>query len=155
MITYILSMTSKLSDPKVYWSMLNRFLYYEKISSIPPLLFNNKFFSDFRVKANLFNDFFFVCTPINNGSALPQFAYKTDVKINSFPFNQNDISLIIKALITKRAHDWDNISIKMIQICGNSIALPLIYLKQHWKIKKILDISKKGNVAPVYEKRSQ
>ena len=36
--------------------------------------------------------------PINNGSTLPQFANKTDVKSNSFQVNQNDNSLIIKTL---------------------------------------------------------
>ena len=70
--------------------------------STPPLLVNNKFISDFRVKANLFNDFFAsICTPIHNGSKLPQFGYKTDVKINSFRVNQNDISLIIKTFRCK------------------------------------------------------
>ena len=77
---YTLRMTSKPNDPKAapktYSSILNRFLYNKKIPSIPPLLVDNKFlFSDFHVKANLLNDF---CSP------LPQFAYKTGVKINSF-----------------------------------------------------------------------
>ena len=103
-------MTSKLNDPKAapktYWSILNRFLYNKKIPSIPPLLVNDKFISDFHIKANLFNDFFAsICTPINNGSTLPQLAYKTDVKINSFRVNQNDISLIIKTLDAEKAHD--------------------------------------------------
>ena len=98
---YILRMTSKLNDsktaPKTYLSILNRYLYNKKIPSIPPLLVDSKFTSDFCVKANLFNDFFAsICTSINNGSILPQFAYKTDVKINSFQVNQNDVSLIIK-----------------------------------------------------------
>ena len=58
----------------------------------------------------------------------PQFAYKTVVKINSFQVNQNDISLAIKTLDAEKAYDWDNISIKMIQICGDPIALPVMLL---------------------------
>ena len=99
-------MTSKRNNPKAapktYWSILNQFLYNKEIPSIDPLLVNNKFISDFCIKANLFNDFFAsICTPINNQSTLPQFAYKTDVKINSFRVNKNDISLIIKTLCRK------------------------------------------------------
>ena len=102
-------MTSKLNDPKgavkTYWSILNRFLYNEKIPLVPLLLVNNKFISDFRIKANLFNYFFAsICTPISNGSTLPQFAYKTDVKINSFLVNQNDVPLIINTLDAEKAH---------------------------------------------------
>ena len=132
-IDYILKITRKLNDPKAapktYWLILNRFLYNKKTPSIPPLLVNNKFISDFPIKANLFNDFFAsICTLINNGSTLPEFAYKTDAKINSFRVNQNDISLIIKTLDAEKAYGWDNISIKMIQICGDPIALPLMLL---------------------------
>ena len=66
-----------------------------------------------------------ICTPINSGSTLPQFAYKTDIKINYFRVNQNDMSLITKTFDAEKAHGWDNISIKMIQICGDPIVLPL------------------------------
>ena len=127
---YLLRMTSELNDPKTapktYCSILNRFLYNKKIPSIPPLLVQNKFISNFRVKANILNDFFAsVCTPINK-STLPQFAYKTDVKINSFRVVQNDISRIIKTLYAEKRHGWDKISINMMQICGDPIALPLM-----------------------------
>ena len=148
-------MASKLNDPeaapKTYWSTLNRFLYNKKIPSIPPLLVNYKFISDFCLKPNLFNDFFAsICTTINNGSTLPQFAYKTDVKINSFRVSQNDISLIIKTLDAEKAHGWDNISIKMIQICGDPIALPLILVFvwnsiEREKISRYMEKSKCGS----------
>ena len=35
------------------------------------------------------------------------------------------MSLIMKTLDAEKAHGWDNISIKMIQICGDPIVLPL------------------------------
>ena len=44
--------------PKTYWSILNRFLYNEKIPAIPPLLVDGNFISDFCEKANLFNNSF-------------------------------------------------------------------------------------------------
>ena len=117
---YTQRMTNKLNDPeaaaKTYWSILNRFLYIKKIPAISPLLINGEFVSDFCTKANLFNYFFAsICTLINNGSTMPPFAYKTNVRINSFRKNHN-ISLIIKNLDSNKAHGCDNISTKMIQI---------------------------------------
>ena len=35
------------------------------------------------------------------------------------------MSLITKTLDAEEAHGWDKISIKMIQICGDPIVLPL------------------------------
>ena len=139
-------MTNKLNDPKAapkaYWSIFNRFLYNENIPAIRPLLVNGKFVSDFCTKANPFNDFFAsICTPINNGSTMPPFLYKTNVRTNSFRINYNDISLIIKNLDSNKAHGCDNISIKIIQICGESIALPLkLLFETALKEKKFPDI---------------
>ena len=172
---YILKTTSKLSDPKAvpktYWSTLNRFLYNKKILSIPyllivhlfqtyaidTLLVNSTFISDFRVKAHLFCDFFTsTCMPRGNGSTLPQFAYKTDVQINSFRVNQNYISLIIKTLDAKKAYGWNNTSIKIIQICCDPIALPLMLVfETALKEKKFPDICKKANVVPVHKKEGK
>ena len=103
---------------------------------------NGKFVSDFCTKANLFNDFSAsILTPINNGSSLPPFAYKTNAKITSFRVNPNDISLTIETLDPRKAHNFDNISTKLIQICGESIAFPLkLIFKTGLKEKKIPDI---------------
>ena len=138
-------MTNKLNDPKAapkaYWSIFNRFLYNENIPAIRPLLVNGKFVSDFCTKANPFNDFFAsICTPINNGSTMPLFACKTNVRINSFRINRDDISLIIKNLDSNKAHGCDIISVKMIQICGESIALALKLLFETALKKKKLPV---------------
>ena len=158
---YTQRMTNKLNDPKAapktYWSILNRFLYNKKIPVIPPLLVNGKFVLNFCTKANLFNDFFAsICTPINNGSTMPPFAYKNNVRINSFLINHNDISLIIKNLDSNKAHGCDNILIKIIQICGKSIALPLkLPFKTAFKEKKFPDIWKLANVVLFHKKEEK
>ena len=67
------------------------------------------------------------------------------VKINSFRGNQNDILLVINTLDAKKAHGWDNILIKMIQICGGPIALPLMLVKNiSYVSKKFPDNWKKS-----------
>ena len=68
------------------------------------------------------------------------------VKINSFRGNQNDILLVINTLDAKKAHGWDNILIKMIQICGGPIALPLML------VKNFQTIGKKVNKVLVHKK---
>ena len=87
---------------------------------------------------------------------MPPFAYKTNVRINSSRINHNDISLIIKKLDSNKAHGCDNISIKMIQICGESIALPLkLLFETALKEKKFPDIWKLANVVPVHKKEEK
>ena len=122
-----------------------------------PLLVNGKYVSEFCTKANLFNDFFAsICTPINNGNTMPPFAYKTKVKIHSFHINHNDISLIIKNLDSNKAHGCDNSSIKMIQIRGGPIVVPLkLLFETALKEKKFPDVWKLANVVPVHKKEKQ
>ena len=65
------------------------------------------------------------------------------------------ISPIIKTLDAEKTHGWDNISIKMIQFCGNANALPLILVfETALKEKKFPDIRKKTNaVLPIKKKK--
>ena len=52
----------RLNEPsasaKPYWTILKPLFYKRKIPLIPPLFVNNSFVTDFKEKANLFNDFF-------------------------------------------------------------------------------------------------
>ena len=112
--------------PKAYWTILNHLIYNKKIPAIPPLFVKDNFVLDFSLKANLFNDFCAsICTPIQNSSVLPPLKYRTNKKLNSFSVIEKDISLIIKALDSSKAHGFDNLSIKMIKLCEESIVIPL------------------------------
>ena len=73
---YFLRLTQKLNtvqkSTKVYWALLKLFLSNCKIPVIPPLFHNNKFATDFKGKAELFNSFFAKQSSlIKNGSKLP------------------------------------------------------------------------------------
>ena len=46
-------------NSKVYWSLLKVFLNNKKIPIIPPLSYENRFITDFKQKAKLFNFFSF------------------------------------------------------------------------------------------------
>ena len=84
---------------------------------------------------------------------MPPFAYKTSVRINFFGINHRDISLVIKNLDSNKAHGCDNISTKAIQICGESIALPLkLLFETGLKEEKFPDIWKLTNIVPFHKK---
>ena len=60
------------TSAKSYWTILKTFYNKRKIPLIPPLLVNNSFVTDFKEKANLFNEFFCKqCLPVANDCALP------------------------------------------------------------------------------------
>ena len=58
-------------------------------------------------------------------STLWNLEYKADERLNYFEINENDILSIIKNLNASKAHGWDKILIRMIKLCGKTIAIPL------------------------------
>ena len=82
---------------KTYWSLLKILLNNKKISCIPPLLQNNKYVTDFKKKAELFNLFFVKqCSKIDNSNELPlNFLKKTDKSISVISFFCDDIATSI------------------------------------------------------------
>ena len=116
-----------------------------------------KLVTDFSKKTNIFNNFFAsIYTPIDNTSCLPSFSYRTGSRIKSFQVTENDILAIIKTLDPNKAHGCDNISIKMIKICSQSLILPLKIIFEHsLKKGKFPKIWKKANVVPVHKKEDK
>ena len=82
---------------KTYWSLLKILLNNKKIPCIPPLLQNNKYVTDFKKKAELFNLFFVKqCSKIDNSNELPlNFLKKTDKSISVITFFCDDIATSI------------------------------------------------------------
>ena len=72
--------------------------------------------------------------------------------MESFDINKNDLHLVIKNLDANKAHGWDDISIRMIQFCGKSIALPLkLLFKTILEEGSFLEDWEKSNV-PIHKK---
>ena len=126
---YYQRISAKLNDPSLsnetYWSILKTFYNGKKVPIIPPLFINNKFVTDFQENANVFNSFFAnQCSPIPSSSALPaKISYMTKDRIKTLCFCKSDVIKLIKALDVSKAHGHDGISVKMIKICADSIAL--------------------------------
>ena len=121
---------NKLNDTqknaKAYWSLIKMFLNNKKIPLIPPLYYDNRFITDFKEKAELFNSFFSKqCSLISNNSSLPNYInYTTEKRLSTVALSVEAIGKIIQNLDSNKAHGHDNISIRMLKICGKSIYKP-------------------------------
>ena len=50
----------------------------------------------------------------------------TDKRLNTVSIKKDDVTSIIKLLNPTKARGFDDISIRMIQLCGDAITLPLV-----------------------------
>ena len=110
---------------------------------------------NFAEKTELFNSYFASqCILVINKSQLPSLEFKANERLEKITFTDDDINLITKTVSVDKVHGWDNISIRMIKLCGKSIALRSIF-------QSILydgvfpDDWKKSNVAPCHKKDSE
>ena len=59
------------TSPEAYWSILKTILNIKKIPCIPPIYHKNNYITDFKEKAQIFNDYFAKqCTLVENTSNL-------------------------------------------------------------------------------------
>ena len=102
-----------LASPKTYWSIFKTFLNNKKIPWTPPLLHENKFITDFKEKAELFNQFFVnQCSLLSNNSVLPtDLPHLKNKCLDSIHFSSSGIAKIISLLDPNKAHGQDMPSI--------------------------------------------
>ena len=156
---YYCALSDKLNDPhnsaKSYWSILKTLYNGKKIPLIPPILISNKLVSNFKEKANHFNDFFASqCTPVPNNSTLPLVtASITNASLSSISFNDQDILNVIHSLNINKAHGFNDLSIRLLKICDCSIVKPLpIILENCLQGRSFPNNWKKSNVVPIHKK---
>ena len=80
------------TSPKTYWSILKTFLNNKKIPVIPPIFHDNKYITDFKQKAEIFNSHFSKqCSPLINNSKIPsECSRKSNESLSSITFEIND-----------------------------------------------------------------
>ena len=112
---------------KAYWPLLKAFLNNKKIPLILPLYHQGNFVTNFKIKAELFNSFFTSqCSLIKNDSKLSSHLnYKTDNRLLTVNFSIGDIAKTLQNLDPNKVHGHDKISVRVLQLCGNSICKPL------------------------------
>ena len=88
------------TSSKTYWSILKTFCNNKKIPLIPAIFIGYKLESDFKLKANHFNNYFASkCTPINNDSFLPSsFEFYFQSRLSSLNIIEDNILKIVRVL---------------------------------------------------------
>ena len=134
---------------------LEKLLNGKKIPCIPPLFHGDKFIVDFQEKSEIFNSFFAdQCSLISNGSVLPfELPLWTDSSLSSCHFTKDDILRIINNLDPNKAHGHDEISIRMLNICGDLICRHLSIIFKTCLRTGIFPLEwKKANIVPIHKK---
>ena len=91
-----------------------------------------------------------------NANVLHNFSYKTQKQISDIKIREDDILLVIKNLNPNKAPGWDNVSIRMIHLCGKSFVKPLKHLSESSLTDGIFPEDwKKGNIIPVHTKKAR
>ena len=158
---YYKKLGEKLSDPqtgqKNFWNAFKRITNKKKHTNIPPIIDNNKYISNFRQKANIFNDYFAnQCKILDNGSILPDVAYKTNASVYHINITINQICDIINKMNSNKAGGYDEISVRMLQLCPSEVASPLQIIFQKCIDTGIFpDSWKYANVQPVHKKNDR
>ena len=92
------------------------------------------------------------CTPLQNSSILHNFYLRTD---ETLYISDDGIFAIIKNLNPNKSHGWDNISIRIIKLCGKSIVFPLkLIFEASLQVGEFPDYWKNNGV-PVHKKESK
>ena len=110
--------------------------------------------TDFKEKAELFNSHFAAqCSLISNSSKLPSLIQcLTDNRLSCVSFSHDKIAKAIQNPDPNKAHGHDNISIRMLKVCGPSIHKPLDIFNQCLEIGVFPSEWKKGNIVPIHKK---
>ena len=156
--SYYDKLGEKLSDPQIgakhFWNAFHRISNRTKKTNIPPIILNDKYISNFRDKANIFNDYFSdQCNILDNDSTLPDIEYKTTASTNHVNISVEKIINIISKMNPKKGGGHDGISITMLQLCISEVAIPLQLIFQRCILTgKFPDHWKYANVQPVHKK---
>ena len=119
------------TSSKTYCSIMETFFSGKKVPAICPLLFMVRLSQIFKKKQIFSICFFTKQCPLDN-SVLPiEFTYMTKECIHSLTFSESDVIKIIRAFDVNKAHGHDNILVRMIKLCANSVTNPLILICQN------------------------
>ena len=159
--SYYEKLGNLLSDPstgeKHFWSAFKKLSNKKKSTSIPPIIDNNVYITDFNQKASIFNDYFAnQCTIHDNGSVLPQPNFRTTSHLSIIQIDPDKIVEIILKQNPKKAHGCDNISMAMLKLCPKEISVPLCLIFQRCvDTGRFPDFWKLANVQPIHKKNDR
>ena len=151
-------LTDPITGIKAYWQSINKLLNKKKFTNIPPLLENDIFATNVReTKTTIFNDFFVKqCSLLENDSVLPALFPRTSLILEDIEVSPRKILELIRSLDSNKAHRCDDVSISMLKICDEAIALPLKLIYTNCLVKSVYpNLWEKANVLPIHKKESR
>jgi len=160
-LVYYKKFGEKLSDPqtgqKIFWNAFKRLSNKKKNTNIPPIIDDDVYISNFRQKANVFNEYFAdQCNILENDSVLPDIQLNTNLSMYNINININQIVSIISKINPKKGGGHDGISVAMLQLCASEVAIPLqIIFQKSINTGMFPDTWKRANVQPVHKKNDR
>ena len=139
---------------KCFWTAFNTLVNKKKITNIPPILEKEKYISNFKDKAEIFNNYFALqCRPLDIESSLPPLNFLSSNQLKHISIDPVNIASIIKKLNSKKANGFDQISIVMLKLCPEEVSVPLSIIFNACLQKGIFPHQwKKANIQPVHKK---
>ena len=79
--------------------------------------------------------------------------YRTENRLSTINFRDEDVLKIIKSLNINKAHSHDDNSIRLLQICGAEVMIPLsLIFKNCILYGDFPKLLKKSNIVPIHKK---
>ena len=121
------------------------------------LISDNKFVINCVEKAQCFNKYFLShCKTYVNNSVLPAHSSLTNSRLGTIQITNNEIKSIIMSLNPNKTHGCGNISRQMLNLCAESIHIPLgIIFTNIVKTGIFPDQWKLANVSPIHKKNDK
>ena len=91
---------------------------------------------------------------IVDDSILPStIMYRRENRLSTISFTDEDVLMIIKSLTINKSHGHDDISIRLLQICGAEVVKPLsLIFKNCIQYRIFPNLWKKSNIVPIHKK---
>ena len=96
------------------------------MTNIPPLFENGLLVTNFKTKADIFNELFVrQCFLDQNNTALSRFISRCNTVLEHIEIDPSKVLKIVRSLDFDKTYGWDSLSISMIKICDADIVIPL------------------------------
>ena len=96
------------------------------------------------------------CSIYDNGSTLPASYIRPDQTLDFIDIDDHKILKAIRNLNPNKAHGCDDISIRMLKICDDSIVLPFRHIfTKCLEFQTFPTLWKRANILPIHKKQSR
>ena len=112
--------------------------------------------SNFQTKADLYNDFFVEqCFSYDDESTSPASYTRSDQMLDFIDIDGHKILRATRNLNPNKSHACDDISIRMLKICDDSIVLPLHFFTKCLEFQTLPTLWKRAKTLPINKKQSK